>query len=110
MASIDASGRPRVAPVVTDFDVDSDLFRLDDVPDGPVVILVHQESEDMADLRQLSLIGSVRDGYCSVTSRVGSLAPRPSTSRAQLATIRSMAKRARANRDLIADWPRTRAS
>ena len=64
----------------------------------------------MAELRQLSLLGTVRDGHLTVTARHGTLVPRPATARTQVATVRSMARQARTNRPLIAGWPRARVS
>ena len=107
---VDASGRPRIRPLAAVVDPAADRIPLEGTPDGPAVVLVHEESDDMADLRQLSLGGTVRDGVLSVTARNGSLAPRPATVRSQVATIRSMARQARANRPVVADWPRVRAS
>jgi len=110
VTTVDASGGLRITPVPADIDLDSPDIPLDGPPEGPAVVLVHDESDDMRDLRQLALVGTIRNGRLAVSSRRGSLTPSPTTARAQLATVRSMARLARGHRSLIADWPHPRAS
>ena len=80
------------------------------VPDGPAVVLVHEEHASMADPRQLTLVGDVRIGRLTVHDRRGSLAASPTSPGAQLATVRTMRRLARSSRDRVADWPALRAS
>ena len=110
VTSLDPSGRPRITPVTGDVDPGAERIRLEGTADGPAMVLVHEESDDMAELRQLSLLVTVRDGHLTVTARHGTLVPRPATARTQVATVRSMARQARTNRPLIAGWPRARVS
>lgn len=77
----------------------------DGPPDGSAVLLVHEEDPTMVDLRQLVLDGVVRDGVLTVAHRRGSLEPGPTGLVSQLRSTRSLARRARANRERLADWP-----
>jgi hypothetical protein len=74
-------------------------------PDGAAVLLVHEEDPGMVDLRQLVLDGVVRDGVLTVARRRGSLEPGPTGLVSQLRSTRTLARRARANRERLADWP-----
>ena len=112
ITTVDAAGFPRVTPLAWPVDRDGDLdgIAVPEADDGPAVVLVHEEHDAMADLRQLTLVGSVRRGRFSVRDRRGSLDPSPTSVAAQVATVRTMRRLARANRDRLADWPALRAS
>jgi hypothetical protein len=110
VASLDHEGRLLITPLAAEVTEATDDITTSGVTDGPAVVLVHEEHDDMADLRQLALAGMVRRGVFTVSSRRGSLAPTPTGTRAQLPAIRSMAKLARANRGLVSDWPHLQAS
>jgi hypothetical protein len=75
-----------------------------DTPEGPACLLVHDEDEDMADLRQLTLRGHVRGGVLHVGSRHGSLEPGGTSTLDQLRSLRRLRSAARANRPLIRTW------
>lgn len=76
-----------------------------DAPDGPACVLVHHEDDRMADLRQLRVDGVIAAGNFTATRVVGSLDPRPTGRRADLAQLRRLARRARAARPLVATLP-----
>ena len=110
IATLGAEGGPVIMPRSEALDLDALVVPTRSAPDGPAVLLVHEESADMSDLRQLTLRGSVRDGAFTVAARAGSLEPRSASVRGQVSTLRTMRRQARANRPVIADWPRVRAS
>lgn len=83
---------PSGAPIAT---------RLDD---GPTHVLVHQEHRNMADLRQLSIRGSVVSGRFEETARNGSLMPGPTGMSSQISQLRSLASSAKRNKALIRSW------
>ena len=60
----------------------------------------------MADLRQLTLHGTVSDGVFRVERRVGSLAPARPSILGQLKTLRSLARQARRKRQVFERWAR----
>jgi len=109
ITTIDPQGLPRITPIDQPVDQPVDehcgALEVPGVGDGPAVVLVHEEHDAMADLRQLTLVGVVRAGRFTVHGHRGSLAPQPTSLGAQLATIRSMRRSARSNRDRVADWP-----
>jgi hypothetical protein len=76
-----------------------------DVADGPALLLVHEEDAAMRDLRQLGIRGTVSDGELVVSRRRGSLTPSPTRAVEELASLRRLAAKARANRARLADWP-----
>jgi hypothetical protein len=105
---IDASGYPSILTLAPK------LHRLfeeaaagDAIPvplrDGPLVVLLHEESDDMSKLHQLTLRGDVRAGILRVDSRSGSLGDEPAPSI-------DYAARERRSRDIMRDWPAVSAA
>ena len=74
---------------------------------GPACVLFHEEDDQMADLRQLALHGTVSDGVFRVERRAGSLAPTSRSSLGQLKTLRSLARQARRKRPVFERWTRS---
>ena len=75
--------------------------------EGPACVLFHQEADQMADLRQLVLHGTVTDGMFRVERRVGSLAPASTSALGQLNTLRSLARQAHTKRAVFERWTRS---
>ena len=75
------------------------------IPDGPAVVLIHEENSAMTDLRQLTLHGHVASGRFVVDRRHGSLDGAPSGLLDQLALTRQLARRAKANGEHLRGWP-----
>jgi hypothetical protein len=60
LAGIDHDGLLGVVPVTGEVQLDTDEIPLQvGLPDGPACLLVHEESVDLADLRQLRLEGEL---------------------------------------------------
>lgn len=101
---IDGEGFLDIVPI-REPDTDAPSFVIEalhgTIPDGPAVVLLHQESSNMSDLRQMTLRGSVRGNVFSVTSKRGSLAESDS------ATIDYGAREQRA-RMIMEQWQRAR--
>ena len=95
------NGKLRIEPILVEADGTPAVA---DLHDGAAQILFHEEHEKMADLRQVSLRGSVSEGRFLEIHRSGSLAPSPTGACAQLGELRSMARSARRNRDKISSW------
>lgn len=98
---------PRIIPLPVPFDIEgassgSTTEVPPGVPDGPACVLVHEELEDFAALLQMRLVGDVRAGAFTVTSRTGSLAPAVPGPIAQLRELRRLAKAARRARPTFA--------
>jgi hypothetical protein len=74
-------------------------LRIDGAADGEALLLAHRESEDMSDLRQLSLRGEVRGGVFHERSRSGNLDGDGGGSEWQ------RRRRAAKARQLMKDWP-----
>jgi hypothetical protein len=72
--------------------------------EGPACVLFHEEDEQMADLRQLALHGTVSDGMFRVERRAGSLAPASPSALGQLKMLRSLARQARRKRAVFKRW------
>ena len=101
-------GHVRITPLDRQIDVEGDEIPLDaDVSDGPGCLLVHHETEAMAELLSLTLRGTVRDSVLEVTHRKGSLTPQNPRTLAQLASLRQLGRAARANRPAIDGWNNT---
>ena len=67
-------GRPRITPLPLDYAaLVSDLEFTTDAQDGPALLLAHRESDDMSDLRQMSIRGEVGHGVFREASRTESL-------------------------------------
>ena len=69
-------------------------------------LLVHDEDPRMADLRQLTLQGIIRDGTFRVQRRTGSLQPVHLGTLGQLRSLRALGRAARENRPKLAFWAR----
>jgi hypothetical protein len=74
--------------------------------EGPACVLFHEEDDQMADLRQLTLHGTISDGVFHVERRVGSLAPGRPSALGELKTLRSLARQARRKRPVFERWTR----
>lgn len=74
-----------------------------DVPDGRVCVLVHEERDDFAELLQLTLSGTVTDGYLTVAQRTGTLEPSKAGMVAQLRQLRALGRSARQSRSDISE-------
>ena len=74
--------------------------------EGAACLLVHDEEPDMADLRQLTLHGVIRNGTFRAERRAGSLDPSHPGPLDQLHTLRSLGRAARKNRPVLARWAR----
>jgi hypothetical protein len=102
-----ADGLPRILTLDPSADPFADQLPVPADVEGPACVLFHEEDDQMADLRQLALHGTVRDGVFRVERRAGSLAPgRPSTL-SQLKTLRSLAGQARRKRPVFERWTRS---
>ncbi len=102
------NGRPRIRPlhrVALNGDV---VDVANDIPDGPAILLAHDEDDDMAELRQLALRGTVVGGRLHVDRRSGSLNPTHPAALDQLRALRAMGRAASANRSQIENWQATR--
>jgi hypothetical protein len=100
---IDASGYPSIlalAPKLHRFFEDAAAGDVVPVPlrDGPLAVLLHEESDDMSKLHQLTLRGDVRSGILRVDSRSGSLGD-------ESAGPVDYAARERRARAIMRDWP-----
>ena len=94
-------GHPQIAPIELEASGAPNVTQLDD---GPTHVLVHREYRKMADLRQVSIRGSVVSGRFLETARNGSLTPSPTGVRAQISQLRSLASSAKRNRPVIRSW------
>ena len=75
-----------------------------EAPDGLGCLLVHHETEGMAELLSLTLRGEVADGRLIVASRHGSLEPKEPGTLSQLRELRTLRRAARANLPTIENW------
>ena len=91
----------RIEPIVVGADGTPDVAGL---PNGATHILFHEEHSNMADLRQVSLKGSVSEGRFFEIHRSGSLASGSAGTFAQISQLRMMARSARSNRHKIRSW------
>jgi len=99
-------GKPCVRPTEVDDPAASVIDVGAGIADGPACLLVHDEDDDMAELRQLTVRGTVADGHLHVQHRSGSLEPTNPGTLAQLRSLRSLGRAAAANRTEIASWNR----
>jgi hypothetical protein len=97
---------PRAAAHETDFEQTNPFSVPGDWPDGPAEILVHEESPDLADLRQLRISGVIRDRVFTETRRVGHLEAQSSSTRKQLGQLLALGRLAKAARHEVSTWPR----
>ena len=100
------AGVPRIVPLDPATDVSTDEIPVPVARDGAACLLVHQEDPGMADLRQLTLHGAVRDGTFRVQRRTGSLDPVHPGAVDQLRSLRALGRAARKNRQVLAHWAR----
>ncbi len=102
-----SDGKVQIRPLSDDLDVNPHQIEVGSaVPNGPGCLLVHDETDDMAELLQLRLQGTVADGVLSVESRHGSLDPQHPGVITQLKGLWALRKSAQSNRTLIRDWDR----
>lgn len=95
---------PRIVPLDPATDVTADEIPVPAAHDGAACLLVHDEAADMADLRQLTLHGTVRDGIFRVQRCTGSLDPAHPGTLGQLRSLRELGRAARKNRPVLARW------
>jgi hypothetical protein len=106
VTAIDATGQLRTLNVPRPTDLNADRIEIAvPVPDGPALVLVHEEDAAMRDLRQLRRRGTVHDGVLHVSARRGSLAPSSKSATDELRSLRALARAARTNRARLATWP-----
>jgi len=99
-------GRPQIRPLRSgSVDASEKVIDIGDgIPDGPAFVLLHDEDDDMAELRQVTIRGTVVDGRIHVERRSGSLEPSHPGTIAQLRSLRALSRAATANRSEIANW------
>ena len=97
-------GLPRIVPLDPATDVSGDEIPVPAVPDGAACLLVHDEDPGLADLRQLTLHGTIRDGTFRAQRRTGSLDPVHPGTLDQLRSLRALGRAARKNRPALARW------
>lgn len=109
LSVVDPAGRLHTVPVPVpapdDLTAAERLGMPADLPDGPAVLLVHEEDARQTDLRQLALHGRLADGELVVQRRGGTLAPSVASPLAQVAQLRRLARQAAGNRAVLATWP-----
>lgn len=99
------SGRVTITPLAPDLATEeSEIVLGADVADGPASLLVHHETDEMAELLSLTLRGEVRDNTLLVAERRGSLEPQRPSMLGQLRGLRRLARLAKANRPALAAW------
>lgn len=95
-----ASGFPDITPIHALSSVAPPVeLRLEGTADGEALLLAHRESEDMSDLRQLSVRGEITGGVFGERSRSGSLDGGGDDSE------RQRRRRAANARRVMKDWP-----
>jgi hypothetical protein len=99
-------GVPRIVPLNPGTDVGGEQVPVPIGHDGAACLLVHDEEPDMADLRQLTVHGEIRDGTFRAERRAGSLSPAHPGALDQLRTLRALGRAARRNRPVLARWAR----
>ena len=98
-------GEVRITPLDPNVAADGDEIELGaDVPDGAGCLLLHHETEGMAELLALTLRGTVRNGVLRVEHRAGSLEPEYPSTRQQLKDLRTLSAQGKANRSTIDAW------
>jgi hypothetical protein len=96
------AGLPRIVSLDPATDVLGDEIPVPAARTGAACLLVHDEDPGMADLRQLTLHGTVRDGTFRVERRSGSLVPTHPGPLDQLRSLRALGRAARKNRPVLA--------
>jgi len=105
VTGIDHDGLVSVDPVTDDIQFDADEIALRvGLPDGPVCLLVHEESVGMSDLRQLRLEGELVSGRLSVRRSSGTLAATHRSPFAQIRDLSALGRAAKANRIRVESW------
>jgi len=99
-------GLPAIVPLDPATDVSADEIPVPFARDGAACLLVHDEDPGMADLRQLTLHGTVLDGIFRAKRRTGSLEPADQGTLHQLRSLRALGRAARRNRPVLARWAR----
>jgi hypothetical protein len=100
------AGLPRIVPLDSATDVLGDEIPVRAAPSGGACLLVHDEDPGMADLRQLTLHGTVRNGIFRVQRRTGSLDSAHPGTLDQFRSLRVLGRAARKNRPVLARWAR----
>lgn len=105
VTGIDHDGLVNIVPVAASGQLDADEIALGvSLPDGPVCLLVHEESRGLSDLRQLRLEGELVSGRLFVRKRSGSLAPSRWSAITQIWGLGALGRAAKANRARIEAW------
>lgn len=107
VAVLDTDGHLHLRPVTATAPPPADAPEIDipgDVADGPAVVLVHEESDDLGELHQLAFHGHLRHGVLRVDRSVRSDLGGGGTL-AQLRSARHLAARARAEAASTEGWP-----
>lgn len=107
VAVLDTDGHLHLRPLTATAAPPADAPEVDvpgDVPDGPAVVLVHEESDDLSELHQLAIHGHIRHGVLHVDRSVESDLGGGGTL-AQLRSARHLAARARAEAASTDGWP-----
>ena len=97
---------PRIVPLDPATDTTRDEIPVPVRHEGAACLLVHDEDPRMADLRQLTLHGTIGDGTFRVQRRTGSLQPVHLGTLDQLRSLRALGRAARENRSSLACWAR----
>ena len=100
LTTLDSHGRPIVVPVDEPTGDPGSWTSAAD-GSGPACVLVHEETEAMAELRQLRVEGRVELGTFQAGRVVGSLSPQPTGLVADLTRLRQLARQAKRNRKLV---------
>jgi hypothetical protein len=72
------------------------------------LLVIHEEDASMSDLRQVALRGTLREGLFTVNSRRGTLDSTKRSTLGEITYLRELAKKAKANRSALEQWPRYR--
>jgi hypothetical protein len=97
-------GLPRIVPLDPATDVLGEEIRVPVRGDGPACLLVHDEDPGLADLRQLTLHGTIGDGTFTTERRTGSLDRSHPSTLDELRTLRALGRAARKNRPALTRW------
>ena len=102
-------GKVVITPLPPGLVTDGDEISMGvDVPDGPGCLVVHHETDAMAELLSLTLRGNVTNRLLRVEFRKGGLQPQEPGAIAQLNSLRALGRAAKANRSTIESWNRPR--
>ena len=99
----------RLVALPASIDLDADVIAselpLGSIIDGPATVLLHQEFNNMNDLRQRRAHGTLQGSQFRVARRVGSLGGTATTTLDQLRLLRQLGRRARRNLPRLHNFP-----